>query len=176
MNWTDLLKAGIEENYHAAEGLINAVDDSKLDWKPSTGQNWMTMGQLLMHLTGACGSCCKGFVTGDWGFPEGVDPGSIPSDQMLPSADKLPAVKSVAEAKKLLAEDKKLALEMLAKAGEKDLDGRMVKAPWDQTSAQLGCQLLSMIGHLTLHKSQLFYYLKLQGNPVNTMNLFGMWG
>jgi len=176
MDWTELLKAGIEENYRAAEGLLNMVDESKLDWKPATGQNWMTMGQLLMHLTGACGACCKGFVTGDWGFPEGVDPSNVPPDQMLPPAEKLPAVKSVGEAKKLLADDKKLALEMLAKAGETNLAGQMVKAPWDQTAVQLGCQLLSMIGHLTLHKSQLFYYLKLQGKPVSTMHMFGMEG
>ncbi len=174
MNWTDVLKAGIEENYLAAEKLVDLVKDSDLGWKPSTGQNWMTMGQLLMHITSACGTCCRGFVTGYWGFPEDVDPASIPSDQMLPPAEKLPAVKSVAEAKALLAEDKKLALEMVSKAGETDLDTRMVKAPWDKTSAQLGCQLLSMVGHLTLHKSQLFYYLKLQGKPVNTMTLFGM--
>jgi len=174
MNWTDLLKEGIEDNYRAAEGLVNMVKDSELNWKPATGQNWMTMGQLLLHLTGACGSCCKGFVTGDWGFPEGVDPSNIPPDQMLPTADKLPAVKSVAEAKTLLAEDRKLALQMLKEAGEKNLESRMVSAPWDKTQAPLGCQLLSMIGHLTLHKSQLFYYLKLQGKPVSTPNLYGM--
>jgi hypothetical protein len=176
MNWTELLKSGIEDNYRAAEGLIDMVDEDKLNWKPASGANWMTTGQLLMHLTGACGACCKGFVTGDWGFPEGVDPSSLPPDQMLPPAEKLPAVKTVAEARKLLADDKKLALEMLRKAGESNLDSKMVKAPWDQTASQLGCQLLSMIGHLTMHKSQLFYYLKLQGKPVNTTHMFGMQG
>ncbi len=174
MNWTELLRGGVEESYKATEGLLNMVKDSELDWKPAAGQNWMTMGQLLMHITSSCGACCKGFVTGDWGFPEDVDPGSSPSKSMLPAAEEMPAVKSVEEARKLLAEDKKLALDMIQRSGEKDLDARMVKAPWDQASSQLGCQLLSMIGHLTLHKSQLFYYLKLQGKPVNTMTLFGM--
>jgi hypothetical protein len=31
-----------------------------------------------------------------------------------------------------------------------------------------------MLGHLTQHKGQLFYYLKLQGKPVNTGDLWGM--
>ena len=39
---------------------------------------------------------------------------------------------------------------------------------------RLGHRLLGMIGHLTQHKAQLFYYLKLQGKPVNTMHLWGM--
>jgi hypothetical protein len=31
-----------------------------------------------------------------------------------------------------------------------------------------------MIQHLAQHKGQLFYYLKLQGKPVNTAHLWGM--
>ncbi len=30
-----------------------------------------------------------------------------------------------------------------------------------------------MIEHLKQHKGQLFYYLKLQGKPVNTSDLWG---
>ncbi len=174
MNWTELLKSEIEDSYRATEGLLAMAEDAQLGWKPASGSNWMTMGQLLMHITGSCGACCKGFVTGDWGFPEGVDPSQVPADQMLPPAEKLPAVKSVAEAKKLLAEDKKLALQMVDKAGETDLATKMACAPWDPSKAALGKQLLGMIGHLALHKTQLFYYLKLQGKPVNTGHLFGM--
>ncbi|UCF77851.1 MAG: DinB family protein [Candidatus Eiseniibacteriota bacterium] len=176
MDWTGLLQTEVEDAYRATEGLLSLAEDKNLDWKPSTGQNWMTMGQLLLHITGSCGVCCKGFVTGDWGFPEGVDPSSLPPEEMLPPAEKLPSVQSVAEAKKLLAEDKKLALQMIAKAGEKDLAGKMCKAPWDATEVVLGRHLLGMIGHLALHKAQLFYYLKLQGRPLNTGHLFGMQG
>jgi len=34
--------------------------------------------------------------------------------------------------------------------------------------------LNAMIGHLATHKAQLFYYLKLQGKPVNTGHLWGV--
>ncbi len=51
MNWTELLTKAVEENYRAADGLIAMVKDDELDWKPSTGKNWMTNGQLMMHMT-----------------------------------------------------------------------------------------------------------------------------
>lgn len=173
MNWTDLLKAEMENSYRAAEGLIKLVDDGELNWKPSTGNNWMSMGQLLRHIPDACGMCFKGFVTGDWGFPEMA--GEAPPDEMLPPADKLPAVASVAEALERLAKDKELALAMIAEAGEEALENRMVSAPWSPDHPlRLGHQLLGMVGHLEMHKNQLYYYLKLQGKPVNTFTMFGM--
>jgi uncharacterized damage-inducible protein DinB len=38
----------------------------------------------------------------------------------------------------------------------------------------LGHRCMHMVGHLAHHKSQLYYYLKLQGNPVNTHDLYGI--
>ncbi|MBM3325726.1 MAG: DinB family protein [Calditrichaeota bacterium] len=173
MNWTTLLRGGIEYNYAVAERLMDMVSDSELGWKPATGSNWMTVGQLLHHMTDACGMCCKGFVTGDWGFPPDIDINNIPPEMMLPPAEKLPTVSSVAEAKAMLAADKKTALEMLTLAGEERLDKEISKAPWDTEELPLGQRLLEMVGHLKQHKGQLFYYLKLQGKPVNTNDLYG---
>jgi len=173
MNWTKLLKCEIDSVYAVTDGLMKLVDDKKLGWKPTTGSNWMTTGQLLMHLTSACGATCKGFVTGDWGIPAGVDPSKLPPEEMLPPAEKLPAVETVAQARKLLAEDKVLALKMVDQAGEQALDTRIATAPWDQMQMILGQRLLQMVDHLSQHKAQLYYYLKLQGQPVNTGNLWG---
>jgi hypothetical protein len=173
MTWMELLKPQMESAYASADGLIGMVNDDELGWKPATGENWMTMGQLLRHLTDACGAACKGFVTGDWGMPDGVDLSELPPEEMLPPAEKLPAMDSVAEARRLLAEDKALALQMIDQSGEKDLAGRKVNAPWDPREIALGRRLLQMIGHLEQHKAQLFYYLKLQGKPVNTAHLWG---
>ena len=74
----------------------------------------------------------------------------------------------------LLEADQKVALAMVAKAGEKDLGTRTVPAPWNPEPRLLGLQLLHMVQHLQQHKGQLFYYLKLQGKPVHTGNLWGM--
>jgi len=169
MNWTELLKSEIESAFRATEGLVALVDKDKLNWKPATGANWMTTGQLLKHLETSCGAMCKGFLTGDWGMPADASP-----DEMLPPADKLPAATSLAETKKAIAADKKLALGMVVEAGEKNLANKQVAAPWDPTVKPLGQQMLECAKHLASHKSQLFYYLKLQGKPVNTMTLWGM--
>ena len=172
MNWTELIQTEIESTYPVTEALLDLVDEGNLDWKPATGSNWMTVGQLLHHLTDACGAAMRGFVTGDWGMPADVE---IPPEDMLPSAEKLPTMASVAECKCLLAEDKALALEMLARCSEDELATKQVTAPWNPDNPMgLGYRLLQMVGHLGSHKAQLFYYLKLQGVAVHTGHLWGM--
>ena len=69
---------------------------------------------------------------------------------------------------------KKVALDMLAQCSDDDLANKIVTAPWDPTELVLGHRLLQMVNHLNQHKGQLYYYLKLQGKPVNTGNLWGM--
>jgi len=172
MTWTELLRTQVEATYASAEGLLAMLDDAGLEWKPATGENWMTTGQLVRHLTDACGAACKGFVTGDWGMPEGFEPSELPPANMLPPAEKMPTLDNVADAKRLLAEDKQVALAMIDEAGETDLANRAASAPWDPREIPLGQRLLQMISHLEMHKAQLFYYLKLRGKPVNTMHLW----
>lgn len=171
MNWTELLTKEIEYIYKVTEGLIDLVEENSLDWKPSAQNNWMTTGQLLMHLCVACGAPMCGYVTGDWGLPEDVDIGELFPDNKLPSAENLPTIGSVADAKTFLAEDKQLALEMLAKCDEDALSNQIARAPWDKTDVILGYRLLQMVSHLKHHKNQLFYYLKLQGAKVSTQHL-----
>ena len=173
MNWKELLRSEIEHTYKSTNGLINLTDNDKFDWKPATGKNWMSISQLLMHITNACGACFRGFVTDDWGTPPGVEVNEMSQADMLPTAEKLPTVGSVNESKKLLAEDKQLALDMLAETTEDELANKIATAPWDPTEMILGRRLLQMVVHLGAHKCQLFYYLKLQGKPVNTGNLWG---
>ena len=174
MNWKELIKSEIESGYGASEKLVSKADDQMLGWKPSTGSNWMTMGQLLMHLSSSCGAAFKGFATGDWGMPEGVDPSKLPPEEMLPPAEKMPTIASVAETRKALLEDKKAALEILNQCSEQDLAQKPALAPWDPTPMILGQRLLQMVEHLKAHKGQLFYYLKLQGKSVNTGDYWGM--
>ncbi len=175
MSWNGLLTREIESTYKVAEGLLDLVDDDTLGWKPATGSNWMTTGQLLMHITFSCGAAMKGFVTGDWGMPEDFDMSNISPEEMLPPAEKLPGIDSVAEAKKLLAEDKKVAQAMVEQTSEDDLLHKSAPAPWDPREERiLGHRLLEMVGHLRSHSAQLYYYLKLQGKSVNTGNLWAM--
>ncbi len=175
MNWTELLNSSVEATYAPTISLMKMVEPGELSFKPETGANWMTTGQLLMHITTACGHCCRGFVTGDWGMPEGAKMEDMSPEDMMPPAEKMPAVETVEQAVELLTADKKLALEMIAQAGEDELDTRMVGAPWNpEMKMPLGCHLQSMVSHLAQHKAQLFYYLKLMGKPVHTGHLWGM--
>lgn len=172
MDWDALLRSELEDAYRAADALIARVEDDQLGWEPATGQNWMTTGQLLEHTATACGAVFRAFVTGDWRQPDGSSLTEMPPEEMLPPADKMPAAGSVEAARQALAEDKQTALAMLeAAAGRMD---EPTTAPWDPTPRPLGQQLLKMVNHLNQHKAQLFYYLKLQGQPVNTMHLYGM--
>lgn len=173
MNWREFLSAEIESTYTVTERLVAQVDDNGLEWKPSTGSNWMTTGQLLKHLTTGCGAGFRAFVKGDWGLPEGKQISDLTPEELLPPAERLPGIESVAEAKQLLHEDKQAALEMLAASSDEELRERPVPAPWDPTEMVLGRRLHQMVDHLKQHKGQLFYYLKLQGKPVNTVDLWG---
>jgi uncharacterized damage-inducible protein DinB len=162
MNWTDFLKQEIETNYKATLGLLDKVDGGSLGWKPQSGSNWMTVGQLLKHITEACGFGCRAFVTGDWTLPDGGKMDEVPAKQMIPPAEMLPSVESIDEVRKLLADDINLALAMVEQAGEDNLCISMVAAPWAPDVKQsLGWMVHQMIQHLNQHKGQLFYYLKL---------------
>ena len=118
MNWKELLTSEIEYTYKVTEGLMDLVDDKALGWKPCAENNWMTTGQLLMHFGTGCGYAFRGFVIGDWSLPEEIKIEELSPDEKLPPAEKLPTVRSVSEAKELLAKDKQLALEMLSKCDE----------------------------------------------------------
>jgi uncharacterized damage-inducible protein DinB len=177
MNWTALLTREITDTYAVTDKMMGMLEDEDLDWKPATGENWMTVGQLLKHLTTACGMCCQGFVTGDWGMAGDCDEAAPAADAepKLPTAEQLPASASVAEARAELEADRKLALQMIEKAGEENLATMESAAPWEPDNTRiLGHHLLMMVQHLSSHKSQLFYYLKLMGRKVDTMTLWGM--
>lgn len=174
MDWTELLKTEAESAYKTTERLLDRVDPDRLDWKPESGENWMTTGQLLKHISESCGAGCRAFLTGDWGLPEGVKMEDLSAEEMLPPAEKLATIGSVEEAKKLLTEDKIVAFQMISQAGEDPLATRVMAAPWaPDVHRILGWHFLQMIQHLDRHKGQLFYYLKLQGKAVNTGDLWG---
>jgi len=174
MNWRQLLTEEIEYGYSVADKVMALVDEDKLEWKPKTGDNWMTTGQLLKHIATSTGPAFKGFVTGDWGMPDGIDLKDMKPEDMLPPAEAMPTIDSVAAARKELADDKRLTLDMLAKLSDEDLDNKPAPAPWDPRPVILGHRLLGMVLHIMQHKGQLYYYLKLQGKPVNTNDLWGM--
>jgi uncharacterized damage-inducible protein DinB len=173
MNWHELLEQQINETFTVTERLVKLLDEKDLSWKPSETNNWMTTGQLLFHVSQSCGMPIKGFTTGQWAMPAHSDMNDKKTESKLPPAEKLQAVNSIEEALEKLTADRKLALDSIKLCSEEDLSTKQVSAPWDPTPVNLGKRLLGMIDHFNQHKAQLFYYLKLQGKPVNTMHLYG---
>jgi hypothetical protein len=174
MTLTRVLLAEAEATYATAERLFRRVVDDELSWTPATGSNWMTVGQLLMHCASfGCGKAVRGFVTGDWGLPEGTEVEDLPPQAHVPPAAALPSVASVERALELLADDRDLTVAWIAAAGEGNLLERLAVAPWGGPELSLFQHLLHMIAHLGQHKGQLFYYLKLMGKDVKTPDLWG---
>jgi uncharacterized damage-inducible protein DinB len=173
MSLTQVLSQEAEAKYDVAGKLFRRVTDADLAWKPPSGRNWMSMGQLLRHCSDACGAPIRGFVTDDWGMPDGARFEDLPPEQQLPPAEALPCVGSVAEALTLLMADRELARRYICEAGEVDLLGRCFPAPWGGPTLTLFQHLLHMIDHLGQHKGQLFYYLKWMGRDLATPDLWG---
>lgn len=170
MTLTQVLLDEAEGTYAIVERLVRRVADEELSWKPREGHDWMTMGQLLMHLASfGCGKAVQGFVKGEW--PSEAE--SESHEAHVPSPAELPTVLSVQEALDLLAEDQRVTLSCIAAAGELNLLGRRITAPWGGRELTLFQQLLEMLKHLAQHKGQLFYYLKLMGKTVESRDLWG---
>lgn len=170
MDWKQLLKKEIDDTYRVTSHLLGLVEEATLDWKPSSGSNWMTTGQLILHITEACGTNIRGFVRGDWDEFENIS--SDESQNMLPPAKSFKTASSLTEVLEKLNDDRLLALDLLNECSELDLSEKEVSAPWDPSRWPLGYRFLQMIDHLKQHKGQLFYYLKLQGKSVNTTDLW----
>ena len=174
MTLTDVLLHEAKVTYAVTEKLFRRVADAELSWRPATGNNWMTVGQLMMHCASfGCGKAIQGFVKGDWGLPEGTQVENLGAEHHIPPVAALPSVESVEQALNLLAGDRDIALGCIAETKEAELLTRRIAAPWGGHKLSLFQHLLQMIAHLGQHKGQLFYYLKLMGKDVNTSDLWG---
>jgi uncharacterized damage-inducible protein DinB len=169
-----ILLAEAETTYTITRKLFKQVTDADLSWKPATGRNWMTVGQLLMHCASfGCGKAVRGFVKGDWGLTEEVKMEDMDAEQHVPPAEKLASVDSITRALELLAHDRQLTLQCIKEVNESTLLTKRLTAPWGGPDLSLFQHLLLMIAHLNQHKGQLFYYLKLMGKDLNTTDLWG---
>jgi uncharacterized damage-inducible protein DinB len=174
MTLVELLQSQVEDTYQAADALLAMVTDDDLGWKPNQGGNWLSMGQLLRHITVSCGIWCKGFATGVWDDAGDVDHTQISEGESLPRASAYRSIDSVEAARQALARDKVLALQVIEQTTDAELLSKNAVAPWNPNPRVLGLRILDMVRHLESHKSQLFYYLKLMGKPVHTGHLWGM--
>ena len=140
--------------------LISLAPASKADWKPGPG-NIMSLGQLLHHLS----TCPGGLVMAiNNAFP----PGDV-YQKFIQEDLKNTKTPEIAGRELLRGWDEAKAA--LAGINPTVFQGRMVSVPWGPPMP-MWRTCLGMAEHWLNHKYQLFFYLKLLGEPVNTMTLY----
>lgn len=146
--------------YRPTESLIRMAPPDKLDWKP--GPSFMSLGQVLHHISSGLGSDLQMLVSGKWPTPEEMESGM--------KAENMPAC-GPQEALDRLEKDKTTLREVLVGISEEDFANKVVSVPWGWKS-KIERMALDFREHFTNHKMQLFTYLKLMGLPVNTQTLY----
>jgi hypothetical protein len=146
--------------YRPAESLLRMAPADKLEWKP--GPTFMSLGQLICHLSGGVGSDLRVLVAGTWPAPQEIEEGM--------KLENMPTC-GVEEALRKLEQDKTTLREVLAGVTEEDFANKIVSVPWGWKS-KMERMALDFREHFINHKMQLFTYLKLLGLPVNTGTLY----
>jgi uncharacterized damage-inducible protein DinB len=146
--------------YRPAESLIKMTPAEKLNWQP--GPTFMTLGQVICHLSDGIGGALNMLFSGNWPKPEEME------ESMKQAA--MPTC-TAQEALANLEKDKAILREALAEITEEDFANKVVSTPWGWES-KMEQMALNFREHFTTHKMQLFTYLKLLGLPVNTTTLY----
>ena len=147
--------------YQPALALIRLAPADKLDWRPAP--NFMSLGQLLCHLSEGLGEGTRDLITGNWPTMEEMEKGM--------RLENLPT-RSGAESLSKLEKDKEILRKVLAGVRAEDFAQKVVSVPWG-AQVKLEQMVLYFREHFTNHKQQLFTYLKLLGLPVDTATLYG---
>jgi hypothetical protein len=150
----------VVQAYRPAKTLIEMVPADKLDWRP--GAKFMTLGQLIYHLSLGVGDGVRLLHTGQWPTDQEMIEGM--KQENLPSCGAQEAVKK-------LEADKQTLRDALAAISEKEFGDKVVSVPWGM-HGKVEVLALSFLEHFTNHKMQLFTYLKLLDLPVNTQTLY----
>jgi hypothetical protein len=147
--------------YRPAETLIRLAPADKLDWRPAP--NFMSLGQLICHLSEGLGDGLRLLVTGEWPSMEEMDKGM--------RLENLPACSAAAGLARL-EKDNVTLRDALAGIRSEDFAQKVVSVPWG-AQGKIEKMALYFREHFTNHKQQLFTYLKLLGLPVDTTTLYG---
>ena len=150
--------------YKAARGLIQLTPENKLGFKPKDGL--MTIAQVLKHLTTSLGAGLSMAINNSW--PD------ITQDEMFPPAEKMPKSNSAAEALKEIDRDWELLKQEIEKITDGEFNQNKINVPWMPFPMTILELMMQAMEHLSNHRMQLFTWLKLSGEELNTGHLYGM--
>ena len=146
--------------------LCARAPEDQLDWRPL--DNCMTLGQLLDHLATSLTPMVVMAVTGEMGTAE-------EQQAMMQAVMKGEQLKRItpAEAQATVAQQKQDLIDILATVSDEDWRNLKRTMPWG-TTASISGHAGGALDHASGHRYQLFMYLKLLGQPLGTMELYGM--
>jgi hypothetical protein len=147
-------------SFRPAEKMLKMIPPDKLEWKPAP--NFMSMGQLICHLSDGIGTELRMAIDNSW--PQREEMTGPPELGNMPSCN-------VQEAMAKLEKDKTTLKDILAGVTEEEFAGKIISVPWGWKSP-LERMALDFREHFVNHKMQLFTYLKMLGLPVNTETLY----
>jgi uncharacterized damage-inducible protein DinB len=150
--------------YQAARGLIQLTPDEKLGFRPKEGL--MSIAQVLKHIASSLGVSASMAINNTW--PD------IPEDEMLPPVEKMPASVSVNEALEEIDNDWKLLEKEIERITDGEFNQNTLKVPWMPHPMLFWEFMMQAAEHLSNHRMQLFIWLKLAGENLNTGHLYGM--
>ena len=154
----------VEPIYRAARGLIQLTPENKFNYKPMEGV--FTVAQLLKHCGEILGTGAYQGLHSDWP--------PMPEDGMLPPAEVYPAVSSIKKALKAIDEDWEKMKQELEQMSDDDFNTKEIHPPWMPQPVPCVAYMMQTKEHLSNHRTQLFWWLKLSGEDLNTRHLYGI--
>ena len=142
------------------EGLFRLIPAEKIDWKPS--ENSFTLGQQIVHMSGAIGVYAHGITRGEWGFKSMRE--RLVQNRYTPSL-------TVEEAIQLFNASCAEFRTAVGSLSEEDFARGEVETPQLGRVPRWRIAVLALEHHIN-HKAEVFMYLKLLGVKVNTSHLY----
>lgn len=144
-------------------GLIKLAPEDQLDWRPTP--NSMSLAQCIAHLADSLTEVVE-WVLVPKPMPSPDELGEMMKPENLPSATPAEGLATVAAQKAKLTE-------LLAGVDDHAWLTEQRSLPWGVAGSMAFC-CGQAFEHAFGHRYQLFMYLKLLGQPVDTMVLYGM--
>lgn len=149
--------------YRGARSVLRAVPPDLIDHRPQPSM--MSVGQLIRHMASACGGAFE------FALHFRHEPAAPPHTE--PRLDSLRSHGSAGDALAHLDRDEQALRRTVLGLSEEEFQTREVPLPWSGETVPVWMLALLMADHLSVHRMQLFQYLRAAGLPVDTGTLYG---
>lgn len=142
------------------QSLFAKAKATDLNYRPRS--DMMSTGQVIHHLAEGVGETLKMTVNNSWP--------NMPNGGML-TLEQMPTIPSIDAAIAMLNKDGAATSDYLSTIPEEQFANNVYGTPWG-AQGKLWRLALHYLQHMQMHKMQLFQYLRIQGLPINTMDLY----